>query len=168
MQRAKSVPEFARLFAGGDWIRTSSARAREVGCRAPTAAKSNDSTKPLSMGMGPRAFEAANRHGGTKGSNPVPSSGESGANLTGGGAVLADHRSLPAMSGIDTPKLFGNGSYYRRVVIRGHRSINPSMLECRSEILANAAPRRASNWLCAERLGLRKSHSGTHALSSVR
>ena len=28
-----------RLTAGEDWIRTSSTRAREVGCRAPTAAK---------------------------------------------------------------------------------------------------------------------------------
>ena len=35
-----------RLTAGEDWIRTSSTRAREVGCRAPTAAKSNSSTKP--------------------------------------------------------------------------------------------------------------------------
>jgi len=33
-------------FAGGDWIRTSSTWAREVGCRAPTAAKLNGSTKP--------------------------------------------------------------------------------------------------------------------------
>jgi hypothetical protein len=40
------------LFPGGDWIRTSSTRAREVGCRAPTAAKSNGSTKPLSMRIG--------------------------------------------------------------------------------------------------------------------
>src|SRR6516165_3564840 len=42
-------PKVCRLPAGGDWIRTSSTRAREVGCRAPTAAKSNGSTKPLSM-----------------------------------------------------------------------------------------------------------------------
>ena len=41
-----------RLTAGGDWIRTSSTRAREVGCRAPTAAKSNGSTPPLSMRIG--------------------------------------------------------------------------------------------------------------------
>ena len=41
-----------RLTAGGDWIRTSSTRAREVGDRAPTAAKSNGSTKPLSMRIG--------------------------------------------------------------------------------------------------------------------
>jgi hypothetical protein len=34
------------LSAGGDWIRTSSTPAREVGCRAPTAAKLNGSTKP--------------------------------------------------------------------------------------------------------------------------
>ena len=40
------------LSAGGDWIRTSSTRAREVGCRAPTAAKLNGSTKPLSMRLG--------------------------------------------------------------------------------------------------------------------
>jgi hypothetical protein len=40
------------LSAGGDWIRTSSTRAREVGDRAPTAAKSNGSTKPLSMRIG--------------------------------------------------------------------------------------------------------------------
>src|SRR6516165_1221821 len=33
-------------------IESSSTRAREVGCRAPTAAKSNDSTKPLSMRIG--------------------------------------------------------------------------------------------------------------------
>ena len=32
--------------------RTSSTRAREVGCRAPTAAKSNGSTTPLSMRIG--------------------------------------------------------------------------------------------------------------------
>ena len=41
-----------RLSAGGDWIRTSSTRAREVGCRAPTSAKSNGSTKPLSIRIG--------------------------------------------------------------------------------------------------------------------
>jgi hypothetical protein len=40
------------LSAGGDWIRTSSTRAREVGCRAPTAAKSNGSTKLLSRRIG--------------------------------------------------------------------------------------------------------------------
>jgi len=40
------------LSGGGDWIGTSSTRAREVGCRAPTAAKSNGSSKPLSMRIG--------------------------------------------------------------------------------------------------------------------
>ena len=36
----------------GDWIRSSSTRARKVGCRAPTAAKSNGSTTTLSMRIG--------------------------------------------------------------------------------------------------------------------
>ena len=35
-----------RLTAGAEGIRTSSTRAREVGCWAPTAAKLNGSTKP--------------------------------------------------------------------------------------------------------------------------
>ena len=45
-------PMVRRLSGGGDWIGTSSTRAREVGCRAPTAAKSNGSSKPLSMRIG--------------------------------------------------------------------------------------------------------------------
>ena len=49
---AREELKVCRLRAGGDWIRTSSTRAREVGCRAPTAAKSNGSTKPLSMRIG--------------------------------------------------------------------------------------------------------------------
>src|SRR5262249_4156060 len=35
-----------RLGAGGDWIRTSSTRPGECGCRAPTAANSHGSPKP--------------------------------------------------------------------------------------------------------------------------
>src|SRR6516162_10206833 len=54
------------LSAGGDWIRTSSTRAREVGDRAPTAAKSNGSTKPLSMRIGDLR-SARTPHQGTKG-----------------------------------------------------------------------------------------------------
>ena len=49
---AREELKVCRLPAGGDWIRTSSTRAREVGCRAPTAAKLNGSTKPLSMRIG--------------------------------------------------------------------------------------------------------------------
>src|SRR6516164_10783687 len=51
--RSKAAePEFVGLADGGDWIRTSSTRAPEVSCRAPTAAKSNGSTTPLSMRIG--------------------------------------------------------------------------------------------------------------------
>ena len=47
-------PDCAKPVASGGrrWIRTSSTRAREVGCRAPKAAKSNGSTTLLSMRIG--------------------------------------------------------------------------------------------------------------------
>jgi hypothetical protein len=45
-------PMVCRLSAGGDWIRTSSTRAREVGCRAPTATKLNSRRSRLSMRIG--------------------------------------------------------------------------------------------------------------------
>src|SRR6516225_5635500 len=51
-QEPRRNPERDGLSAGEDWIRTSSTRAREVGCRAPKAAKSNGSTTLLSMRIG--------------------------------------------------------------------------------------------------------------------
>src|SRR5215467_4673722 len=46
-------------------IESSSTRAREVGCRAPTAAKSNGSTTPLSMRIGDlRSARTRTRAGG--------------------------------------------------------------------------------------------------------